>query len=152
MSAAGSPRALRVDAAAGRALRIAVLRPHEPDALSMYPLEEDPETLHFAVLGPAGAPLSVGSAMAEPHPRDPRPGDWRIRGMATVPERRGEGLGAAVLDAIERAAEERGATRLWCNARSGAVRFYERGGFVAEGEEFELPSIGPHFLMSRSLG
>ena len=152
MSAAEGPPVERVDAAAGRALRIAVLRPHEPDGRSMYPLEEDPGTLHFGVLGAGGAPLSVGSVMAEPHPRDPRPGDWRVRGMATVPGRRGEGLGAAVLGAIERAAEERGAARLWCNARSGAVRFYQRAGFVTEGEEFELPSIGPHFLMSRRLG
>jgi hypothetical protein len=38
---------------------------------------------------------------------------------------------------------------VWCNARTPAAGFYGRAGFATEGEEFELPSIGPHFLMSR---
>lgn len=152
MSGAGHPaRVAQVDADSGRALRIAVLRPHEPGAARMYPLERDAATLHFAALGPAGEVLSVGSAMAEAHPREPRTGDWRVRGMATTPDRRGEGLGAAVLASLEDAARERWAQRLWCNARSGARRFYERAGFTVEGEEFELPQIGPHYLMSRDL-
>jgi len=117
----------------------------------MYAGEDDPATLHFAALGPSGEVLAVGSVMAEPHPRDPREGDWRVRGMATAPELRGLGLGARVLQALEDAARERGARRLWCNARSGAGAFYERAGFVAEGEEFELPDIGAHFVMSRPL-
>ena len=117
----------------------------------MYPREDDPATLHSAALGQDGTVLSVGSALAEAHPRDPRPGDWRIRGMATVPERRGEGLGAAVLDALESAAEGQGAARLWCNARIRAIPFYERAGWSVEGDEFELPQIGPHFVMSRRL-
>jgi hypothetical protein len=37
---------------------------------------------------------------------------------------------------------------VWCNARSPVVGFYAREGFATEGEEFVLPSIGPHFLMS----
>ena len=147
----GRRRVERVDQAAGRALRIAVLRPHEPDAAKMYPREDDPATLHFAALGENGEVLSAGSALADPHPRDLRPGDWRIRGMATVPERRGLGLGAAVLDALETTAEGQGAERLWCNARIRAIPFYERAGWSVEGDEFELPEIGAHFLMSRRL-
>ncbi len=117
----------------------------------MYPEEDDPATLHFAALSAAGEVLAVGSVMPAPHPRMSRGRDWRVRGMATVPGLRGQGLGARVLEAIEAAARERGAERLWCNARSGARGFYERAGFVVEGEEFALPDIGPHFLMSRSL-
>jgi GNAT superfamily N-acetyltransferase len=140
-----------VDAGAGRALRSEVLRPHEPQGTPMYVREDDPATLHFAALGGDGEVLSVGSAMADPHPRDPREGDWRVRGMATAPAARGRGLGRQVLTALEAAARERGAWRLWCNARSGARAFYEHAGFAVEGEQFELPEIGPHFLMSRAL-
>jgi len=118
----------------------------------MYPLEEDVGTLHFAATEDDGEPLSVGSAMAEPHPRDPRPNDWRIRGMATRADLRGRGLGSLVLDAIERAACEHGAERLWCNARIGASAFYLHAGFATEGGEFEIEGIGPHFLMSKTLG
>ncbi len=156
MSAAGEAvRIVAVDAGAGRALRSAVLRPHEPPGTPMYAREDDPGTLHLAALA-AGADgreevLAVGSAMAEPHPREPREGDWRVRGMATVEAARGRGLGGRLLAALEAAAAERGALRLWCNARSGARAFYEGAGWTVEGEEFELPEIGPHFLMSRRL-
>jgi predicted GNAT family N-acyltransferase len=153
VSAAGAPvRVETVDAAAGRALRRAVLRPQERQDGPMYPLEEDPATLHFAALAAGGEVLAVGSVMPEAHPRRPRPGDWRIRGMATRAQDRGSGLGSSVLEAIERAAREGGGARLWCNARVGAAAFYERGGFQIEGEEYEIEGIGPHFLMSRPIG
>ncbi len=148
---AGGARVEQVEAAVGRELRMSVLRPHEPSTRAMYPLEDDPATVHLAALGPRDEVLSVGSAMADPHPRSPRSGDWRIRGMATAPQRRGEGYGALVLDALLRLARERGGARIWCNARSPAREFYARAGFLVEGAEFEIEGIGPHFLMSRPL-
>jgi len=144
-------RVLAVDAGAGRPLRMAVLRPLEPPSRAMYPAEDDPSTLHYAAFDERGEVLAVGSVMADPHPLGPRPGDWRVRGMATRPELRGRGLGARVLEALERAAAERGGERLWCNARSGARGFYEHAGFIVEGEEFEIAGIGPHFLMAKPL-
>jgi GNAT superfamily N-acetyltransferase len=148
---AGQVRVLAVDAAAGRALRMAALRPGEPADRPMYPLEEDPATLHFAALGARQEVLSGGSVMPEAHPREPRANDWRIRGMATRADLRGSGLGARVLEEIVRATRERHGARLWCNARVGAREFYERAGFRTEGAEYEVPGIGPHFLMSRAL-
>jgi GNAT superfamily N-acetyltransferase len=150
-AAAPQAHVIAVGAGEGRALRHAVLRPHEPPGRPTYEQEDDATTLHFAAVDASGEVLSVGSVMAEAHPREPREGDWRVRGMATAPELRGLGLGARVLAALEAAAAARGAQRLWCNARSGARAFYERAGFSVEGEEFELPDIGPHFLMSRPL-
>ena len=145
-------RVVAVDAQTGRELRIAVLRPEQDPGEPMYARERDPATLHFAARGEDGEVLAVGSAMLEGDPREPRPGDWRVRGMATDPQRRGRGLGTLVLAAIEAAARERGAARLWCNARTPARGFYERAGFTVEGEEFEIPGIGPHFVMSKPLG
>ncbi len=148
----GPPDGVRVravDAGTGRALRMAVLRPDEPPG-PMYASEEDPATVHVAALGQAEEVFAVGSVMAEPHPREPREGDWRVRGMATRPDVRGRGLGRLVLDALEAAAREGGAARLWCNARTPAVGFYERAGWRVEGEEFEIAGIGPHFVMSRA--
>jgi GNAT superfamily N-acetyltransferase len=143
-----------VDAQTGRALRMEVLRHHRPAAEPMYPLEEAPATAHYAALGAGGDPaqvLAVGSVMAEAHPREPREGDWRVRGMATRAALRGAGLGAMVLAALERHAREHGGRRLWCNARTGARRFYEDAGFQVEGGEFEIPEIGPHLLMAKPL-
>ncbi len=144
-------RVVRVDAVTGRELRMSVLRPHEPADRPMYEREDDPGTVHVAAIAEAGEPLAVGSAMSDPHPREPRDGDWRIRGMATRPDARGRGLGSLVLAELERAAAEQDARRVWCNARSGARRFYERAGYAAEGEEYEIAGIGPHWLMVHQL-
>jgi GNAT superfamily N-acetyltransferase len=76
---------------------------------------------------------------------------WRLRGMATAEDRRGEGLGKMVLDAIVAHAEQNGATLLWCNGRVRAIPFYERGGFRGLGELFEEEAFGPHLLMWRPL-
>ena len=47
-------------------------------------------------------------------------------------------------------AAERGEV-VGCNASASACAFYAREGFSVEGEEFELPQIGPHFLMKKLL-
>jgi ribosomal protein S18 acetylase RimI-like enzyme len=75
------------------------------------------------------------------------PGAWRIRGMATIPEARGRGAGTAVLSALVEHAVSNGATRIWCNARIGARSLYERAGFRVDSEQFEIPEIGPHYVM-----
>jgi GNAT superfamily N-acetyltransferase len=133
-----------------RPLRQAVLRPHQTVAEQVYAGDDAADAGHFAAYL-EDAVVGVASITPEPHPHDPRPGDWRIRGMATVPEARQLGAGAGLLTACLAHARARGARRVWCNARSGARGFYEREGFVAEGEEFALPAIGPHFLMALEL-
>lgn len=122
-----------------RPLRHAVLRPHEaleslaagePVGAFAVGAFDDGSLIAVGLVGPDGAP-----------------GSWRVRGMATVPHERGKGAGAAVLDALVRHAVGAGASRVWCNARSPALSLYERAGFRAVSEEFELPDIGPHFVM-----
>jgi GNAT superfamily N-acetyltransferase len=132
-----------------RPLRQAILRPHQGLADRVYPGDALPGAAHFAArTDPGAAPIGIASISPEPHPHTPRPGDWRIRGMATAPAARGTGVGARLLAACLAHARAQGATRVWCNARTPARGFYEREGFVVEGDEFELPSIGPHVLMT----
>ena len=69
--------------------------------------------------------------------------------MATAPEFRGRGAGGAILAALVDHARSQGATRVWCNARTPALSLYARAGFQRESEEFEIPGIGPHFVMAR---
>jgi GNAT superfamily N-acetyltransferase len=108
--------------------------------------------------GEAPGNLAVGAFAADElvavgmiTPGDPAEG-WRVRGMATAPEFRGRGAGGAVLAALVSEAARAGATRVWCNARTPAVSLYERAGFRAVSDEFELPSIGPHYVMELRLG
>ena len=51
-------------------------------------------------------------------------GEWRVRGMATAPEYRGRGAGAAILELLVDHARANGATRVWCNARTPALSLY----------------------------
>jgi GNAT superfamily N-acetyltransferase len=134
-----------------RPLRQEILRPGHTDEELVFPGDEHPDTLHAAV-SIEDRVVAVATVMRAPHPNHPEDGDWRLRGMATSPELRSRGFGAALLAACETHARAHGATRLWCNARVNAKAFYERGGLTAEGGAFEIPGIGPHFLMSKSLG
>ncbi|WP_445151764.1 GNAT family N-acetyltransferase [Baekduia sp. Peel2402] len=136
----------RVDAAVLRPLRQRVLRPHQTLAEQLFDGDQDPLAGHFAAYASDGDDQPIGIASITP---EGGPGAWRVRGMATDPERgRGTGAGGALLLACLDHARANGATRVWCNARTPARGFYERYGFVAEGEEFELPQIGPHYVMS----
>jgi GNAT superfamily N-acetyltransferase len=139
-----------VSAAAVRPLRQAVLRPHQRAGELVWAGDEDPAALHAAAFD-GEALLAVASVVPAPHPRDPRPGDWRVRGMATRPEARGRGLGAALLERCLEHARAHGGARAWCNARTPVIAFYERAGFLVEGEPFELPAIGPHVVMTKTL-
>ena len=140
----------RATAEETRALRHAVLRPHQKPEELVYASDDAPGTLH-AIVREDGRVVGTATVSREPHPREPREGDWRVRGMATAPDARGAGVGAALLGACIEHARAHGGRRVWCNARTPARRFYERAGFAVEGEEFELPEIGPHVLMSHVL-
>jgi ribosomal protein S18 acetylase RimI-like enzyme len=122
-----------------RALRRAVLRPHQ--TLEQLAAEE-PLDAHSLGAFEAGELIAAGYVLPEGEP-----GAWRIRSMATVPAARGRGAGSAVLHALIAHAQAQGAARIWCNARSPARSLYERAGLRVVSEEFDVPPIGPHFVM-----
>jgi GNAT superfamily N-acetyltransferase len=129
-----------VDPAQTRALRQRVLRPHESlEELASH----EPPGVH--AVGAFDGDELVGVGFVCP---DDGSGEWRVRGMATVPELRGRGVGSAILAALLDHARAQGATRVWCNARTPALSLYSRAGFQVESEEFEIPGIGPHFVMA----
>jgi GNAT superfamily N-acetyltransferase len=133
-----------IPVAATRPLRQTILRPHQ--SVAELAAHEPADT--FAV-GAFDAERLVSVGFVAP---EGGPGAWRVRGMATEPDARGRGAGAAVLDALVSHARANGATRIWCNARTPARSLYERAGFTVASDEFELPEIGPHFVMERNIG
>lgn len=124
-------------------VRLALLRP--PGFPPQRPKPEDllPECAHFVVRD--GGRI-VATATINP---EGLRGVWQLRAVAA--ERRGRGEGRAVVEACIAHARERGATRVWCHGRTGARGFYERLGFRAVGEEYEVPVSGPHFRMELPL-
>lgn len=143
-------------------LRHAVLRSGRPIEECDFPGDRDPDTFH------AGAELdgrivSVASMYHEARPSDAPGGAdraddhdagtaWRLRGMATEPGLQRSGAGSAALQACSEHAIAHGATLLWCNARTPAIGFYERHGWVVLGHEFDVPTAGPHYVMERRVG
>lgn len=141
----------RVEAAATRPLRRAVLRPHQEESALVYEGDDDPATLHLAAViddALVGVCCIAPDRSGPPSERD----HWRVRGMAVLPEVRGRGIGTALLAGLLDHAREGGADLVWCNARVRAVTLYERAGFTATGGVFDIPDIGPHLRMERTEG
>jgi GNAT superfamily N-acetyltransferase len=134
--------AVAVGVDAVRPLRAEVLRGGGPLATAVWPGDDDPRAGHYAVLGEDGEPLAVGSVVIEG-------GGWRVRGMATSPAARGRGYGTVVLAALLEHARTHGGGLVWCNARPRAQSLYERAGFVAVSDVFDVPGTGPHRRLER---
>lgn len=139
-----------ISAARTRPVRQLVLRPHQRPEELVYPGDDDAETFHLGAVDESGAVLAILSMYrhAQP-PADPgdEPRAWRIRGMASVPQSRGTGLGRRLVETARDRAWEVSPDPIWCNARENAFGFYEKLGFVIVGDLFEIEGIGPHAVM-----
>ena len=128
-------------------IRAPVLRPGLPVSESCFPNDHEPDALHLGTFVD-GRLVGTASFFREDHPELPS-GGYRLRGMAVQPSSQGTGLGGALLEEGLRRLEEADIPHVWCNARKTAVDFYCHRGFRIIGDEFEIPHIGPHFLMIR---
>lgn len=139
-----------VDGATTQELRRAVLRPNWPVGSPMHG-DENPDAIHFAAIDDDGALIGTCLILPRPYPARPdEPDAWQLRGMATAPERRSQGIGAAIVQAVITEARRRSGRLMWCDARTTAVPFYRQHGFVTEGPEFIHAESGiPHFRMWR---
>lgn len=153
IATAPPPAAVRVEPVVTRPLRNAVLRPGlDLDAVH-WPDIERPDAVTYAVLADDGTPLTTATVIPAPCPW--RPDDqpsWQLRGMATSEAARGRGVGRLALDACIAHVQAAGAALLWCNARDVALSFYERAGFVIEGDGFVSETGIPHHPMRLDLG
>jgi GNAT superfamily N-acetyltransferase len=127
-----------------------VLRPHQPVDELTFEHDLDADASHLGAYDD-GAVVGVASITREPPPGDDDVRAWRVRGMAVVPSHRDRGIGGELLERCVAHAREHGASFVWLNARLPARRFYERHAFVAHGEVFDVPSVGPHVEFRRSL-
>ena len=75
----------------------------------------------------------------------------QIGRMAVLREFRGRGIGSQLLAAVVEQARRAGHTEVFLHAQVSVIGFYERHGFVAEGENFMDAGI-EHRTMRLSLG
>ncbi len=104
--------------------------------------EYDDVATHF-LLRDGDAPLAT-ARLLDKH------GLAKIGRVAVLKEARGRGLGLVLMRAVLEEARRQGFTEAVLDSQTYAIPFYERLGFVAEGEEFDDAGI-PHSLMRRRL-
>ncbi|MGE5466500.1 MAG: GNAT family N-acetyltransferase [Ignavibacteria bacterium] len=100
--------------------------------------EFDAASRHAVARGPAGEAIGTGRLLPDGH----------IGRLAVLADWRGKGAGRALLETLMDEARQRGIAALALNAQTAATGFYERFGFVAEGETFLDAGI-PHVRMTR---
>jgi predicted GNAT family N-acyltransferase len=110
-----------------------------------FPTDKLPGAFHLG-LYLRGQLVSIASF--HPQNYDTYTGDgFQLRGMATVEEYRGRGLGNQLLNFAIVYLRGQKVNYLWCNARKTALQFYLNMGFERVSSEFEVQGIGPHYVL-----
>jgi len=104
----------------------------------------DPLAWHVVAVDQGDGVIGTGRCF-----RDDRDSELgHIGRMAVAPEWRGRGVGLALLAALVERLRNEGLERATLSAQCHAIAFYERMGFIAEGDEYDDCGI-PHRRMNR---
>ena len=136
-----------IDASLTRPLRHLVLWPHiakQEDCIIDIDQRED--AIHLATYDAQNI-VSIGSLFAMTSPKISFEKQYRLRAMATHPDYRGMNCGKLLVEKAIQILKEKQMEVLWCDARIGAVGFYQSLGFSMLDEVYDVPKIGPHKFM-----
>jgi len=100
----------------------------------------DGECTHVIAEDPSGTPVGTGRLTP----------DGKIGRMAVLAERRGEGIGRAMVRLLVEQARELDFAEVKLGAQTHAIGFYQDLGFEAFGDEFEEAGM-PHQMMRQIL-
>ncbi len=140
-----------IPSSATYSLRLSVLWQHK-NSLEECKLDIDdlPTTFHVGAYK-NGEIVAIGTFLQQQNEKFKAKNQYRLRAMATSPKVRGENFGKQVIDFALEELKNRKVDLLWCDARKVALGFYEKMGFKTLGDFYEVPIIGPHKLMYKSL-
>lgn len=158
------PHVVEITAADTAPLRREVLRRGTPSDVIEFPGDTDPTTFHLGAIVD-GQLVGVSTWLLNPDPPGAvLDGDTfdaargqdvitvQLRGMATLDEYQGCGVGTRLVDDGLRRAREMGALVVWARARDTALGFYERAGFDVVGEGFVTSATQlPHHLVRKQI-
>ena len=133
-----------------RPLRNLVLRPNLPIETTYYDLDNEKDTFHLASIMD-NTIISIGTFYPENDIELQTKNGYRLRGMATHPKFRRKSAATKLMKESFVLLKEKKCDVLWCNARLVAVEFYKSLGFKITGKIFDIPSIGPHYKMYKSV-
>ena len=131
-------------------VRHPVLRAQKPLESCRFEGDDLETTKHFGLFSD-GNLVGVVSVFENKSNKFSEKRQFQIRGMAVLPSEQGKGYGQKLLDFAEDFIKKEGGNLIWFNARSVAVRFYEKSGYAVKGNSFEIPGVGIHFVMYKKL-
>lgn len=131
-------------------LRHQVLRPNQSIKECQYPNDFSNSSFHIGAIKDSNL-VSIASFYKELVPGTNHSEAFRLRGMATLENQRGQGIASQLLKFGLQHIRQQGPYLVWCNARTTASGFYEKLGFSRSSEVFEIEGIGPHYLMTIQL-
>lgn len=138
-------RIKKISAEESYPIRLEVLR-KEIDLPFKFKGDEDLDTFHLGAFDKNDL-IAVSSFMKSSNEKF-KVEQYQLRGMATLIESQGLGAGKLMMQEAINLLKEMNVDVLWCNARVKAVEFYKKQGLQTHGEVFEIPLVGPHYLMS----
>ncbi|HZX58558.1 MAG TPA: GNAT family N-acetyltransferase [Mucilaginibacter sp.] len=110
-----------------------------------FPTDKLPGAFHLG-LYMQGKLVSIASFHPQSYGKYTGEG-FQLRGMATIEQYRGRGLGNQLLNFAIVYLRGQKVNYLWCNARKTALQFYLNMGFEMISSEFEVQDIGPHYVL-----
>jgi predicted GNAT family N-acyltransferase len=143
-------KVLQISASDTVSIRHQVLRQNQTLEDCVYPGDDSEQTFHLGAFID-GKLVSVASFYFDKHPDLEEPYQYRLRGMATLPEFRNQGLSSELLTIAFPIIKQNFCKLIWCNARESAQGFYKHVGFHIDSDRFNINGIGPHYLMSKKI-
>ena len=130
------------------AVRHPVLRPGLPRKTCIFDGDESESTLHLGAFCEKKM-IGVLTLIFNPEYASAQVPNVQLRGMGVLRTERGQGIGAALVQAAEKQVRQQKIGLIWMNARLIAVPFYQKMGYSVNGAEFDIPVAGPHHYMTK---
>lgn len=130
-------------------IRQSVLRPGRPEKECNLDGDDAPQTFHLGIFTEEKL-VGIASYVVDKHTYFSGK-QYRLRGMAVLPQCHGKGYGKQLVDHGEKCIQQEKFDILWFNAREVAFNFYKGLGFIAKGDPFEIPNVGTHYVMFKEL-
>ena len=141
-------RLIEVEMAYG--VRNKVLRPNLTIEECTYEIDNLQGTFHVGAFYKDNL-ASIATFSLENHPDFNMERQYRLRGMATLPEFRKLGAGSLLINYAVDLIKQENINFLWCQGRTSVQSYYEKLGFKMHGEIFSYEPSGDHLIMYKEL-
>lgn len=131
-------------------VRHPVLRPGRPIESCHFDGDDLLSTSHFGLFL-ENQLAGVISAFKAQNKLFSEENQYQIRGMAVLSEFQKKGFGEALLEYCENEIRLKSGNLIWFNARETAIGFYEKSGYEILGDPFEIPDVGPHYILFKAI-